>query len=426
MTSIETVSYLRQNDPNLLINTVESYLNGGVEDYLVFIEAGKAAEEISNVLAYDLYFRALKIHPNDHAYSTLIQYLVRIQSIEEANSLFLKAVELFGPIPALSEIACFMGAEARSIISSSLARLPMDITIEHATSIATCLCSVGKLSQAVDLINAHTNIHYIHRSRYIFTALMHSGIIKSSTIDSIFDNSIHESFKDGELKIFQYWDKIEAPNDVNKLFVDNAISCNGRHEIRHKNDFYSQTLKFYDETHAKLIIDYCEHPSAQSDIFRWTRLFETGGVYLDADMRLVEKDFFTKALETNVNFIPWADELQFPCISNWIIRFSSKSRLFEETAKLIGVLLEDEPSIGSSLTMFDITGPGILTHVFVKNYLEGKFFDDFVFVTETSLHKYFNYGSNLNYKKNPETYWPLLQNKNFEYVDGRKNIIFRI
>jgi hypothetical protein len=243
-----------------------------------------------------------------------------------------------------------------------------------------------------------------------------------STDDFEFSSNV----KGGEL-LFQYWDKLNPPLDVQVLFDLNLEFSDGNFKIFHKADFLKSVNTYFDNQLIKdRIIGYCFHPSAQSDVFRWIQMFSEGGIYLDADMKLLDNSFFYKIKNKNLHFIPWADELQFPCISNWLIKLPAGNKLLSHTLNYIDKFLADDPNIKDSLTMFDITGPGILTHAFVQSYLSGDYSPNFNLVTETSLHAYFSYGSGLDYKKDPDCYWPLLSGTNFKYVDGRLSLMHRI
>lgn len=416
----QQASELRTTDPRGLLDHCQDYLSNKPEDYLVFIECAFAAETLGDADAAEKFYKqAFDVHNNDHIFITYINFLLRQGNREMADLYYYQALNCCGLTTPLAALSRKLGSvsikKAVSFFQESLTEFS---SLEDAYNFAIALSINDQLDEAFHLVDSLDDIDPIHLSRYKFGVLVKSGKLSTTNHLPMRSEPLDNNFSHSTLtqSLFQYWDKDSPPLDVVNLFELNKKATNGNYYIGNKNSFLENVSDYFTPSSARLIIDYCQHPSAQSDLYRWTELLIRGGIYLDADMQLSHQSFFNNLDPISVIF-PWANELKYPCICNWIIKTEPALPLLEMTLVAIEKLIRDCPQRVEHLTMFDVTGPGILTHAFIETYLETGS-SDYVFIDETSFHSAFMYGSNLAYKKSADTYWPLIANPNHAYVSG--------
>ena len=113
-------------------------------------------------------------------------------------------------------------------------------------------------------------------------------------------------------RIFQFWDETEPPEQVVWLMEENARSAPDfefRRFDRHEGLEY---LRAKDETDAAKSFRQAPNATAKADILRLALLWHEGGIYLDADDRIVGK--VDDLLPTGMDFVGYQDE--YMCVAN--------------------------------------------------------------------------------------------------------------
>jgi hypothetical protein len=92
-----------------------------------------------------------------------------------------------------------------------------------------------------------------------------------------------------DYKIVQFWDHKEIPDDVCKLIEAwrNSVPY-GCHVVFNDEEARNFIKQHYPSTFVDAY-DRCWHPAMKSDYFRLTYLYVNGGLYIDADERMLHK-----------------------------------------------------------------------------------------------------------------------------------------
>jgi mannosyltransferase OCH1-like enzyme len=173
-----------------------------------------------------------------------------------------------------------------------------------------------------------------------------------------------------KLNLFQFWDEVEAPPDVEELmaswradpqFVYHRYCGESAHAfIRERFD--RRTLKVFES---------CAVPAMQADVFRLCVLFDQGGIYVDADQgNRGRNGSFTDTTARGHLFYRNGHK---GLICNGLMSF------FDRHDPLVGELLERvsanvETKIDNRV--WNVTGPGVISQLFADVGAEHPLFQN--------------------------------------------------
>ncbi len=86
------------------------------------------------------------------------------------------------------------------------------------------------------------------------------------------------------MKIFQYWDTGEPPEDVARMIESFRVLNPGFKHRLFDRDAASWYIRKRLDDRAQRAFDACRAPAMQADVFRLAALWAEGGVYADADI----------------------------------------------------------------------------------------------------------------------------------------------
>ena len=161
------------------------------------------------------------------------------------------------------------------------------------------------------------------------------------------------------IKVFQYWDKDQVPQEVRKVMRSWKNHPNFRVQLYDlkkarrfiKNNFDGRTLRAFNQ---------CRLPAMQADFFRYCALYVHGGVYIDADISLRPDGFseFQALIQSCECGLIMTRE---KAIANDIIFIRhAKSPLIKSVLNRAISNIEKR----SSNNVWQVTGPGIMTTMY--------------------------------------------------------------
>lgn len=241
-------------------------------------------------------------------------------------------------------------------------------------------------------------------------ANFHNYLLKNNHIildDLFIDYTQQQSVKKNRKKLFTFWDTSPAPS---------AVIANVNSWRNYSND---QTLLFnaYHSSEyirnaigadAAALFLKLPHPAAQSDFFRLAKLYNEGGVYVDADERMIT------TLSVLFNLI---DSLRlerfFVCdtaakqayIQNHFIFCKYPKDPVIENALINSIQNLKTKEIASGHDIWKLTGPGCITRSYLNCIGNPKIIDSTGFITSTAFRKFFtNPPANFPYWNNWRTF----------------------
>ncbi|MGV6852568.1 MAG: glycosyltransferase [bacterium] len=161
------------------------------------------------------------------------------------------------------------------------------------------------------------------------------------------------------LKIFQYWDQPEPPEQITHL-MDCCRDVNPDYEYTRFNNITAlQYLKKQALFQAARAFQVARSPATKADILRLALLWCEGGIYLDADDLCVQP--FSKHLHFASEIILYI-ESGYYSLGNNFMASQAKSTVIEAALQQA---TENVLSAGSESTWFS-TGPALITRCFVS------------------------------------------------------------
>lgn len=137
--------------------------------------------------------------------------------------------------------------------------------------------------------------HLLPPAPYFDFAEEHASFFCRSIVANSLEPSPHNaaldstllSVRPNELKIFQYWDTTKVPNDVLALITDWKLSLPVGDHMLFDDALAAEFISDNYPSYFRAAYDYCFHPAMKSDYFRLAYLYLNGGVYIDADDKLI-------------------------------------------------------------------------------------------------------------------------------------------
>ena len=190
------------------------------------------------------------------------------------------------------------------------------------------------------------------------------------------------------MKLFQFWNSTQAPEDVEKLLetwkVDSAFDY---------QRFSLETADAFIEGHfdARTLAAFraCGVPAMQADFFRYCALYANGGIYVDADTE--NGGNLPEMLEGRSRGLLMQREDR---VANDFLYVTCKQDPLY--ALVIERAIENVESRRSN-NVWEITGPGIMTRMYNTPNTRGHF-EGFDFESVWTVKRYLNFRNDLAYK----------------------------
>ncbi|WP_198007895.1 glycosyltransferase family 32 protein [Methylovulum miyakonense] len=177
------------------------------------------------------------------------------------------------------------------------------------------------------------------------------------------------------LRIFQYWDNDNPPDQVQTLIDRNRFLCKSANiDYVLLNDFEARRcLKKYFSEDVYKAYDLSPHPAMKCDLFRLCYLYQYGGFYLDADMVLTEKFSELFSIKGDLAVFKW-DIHNIVGICNWLIGSIPFCPIIGFAIQKVSesIIQACENNIGNVLQhTLAISGPALFTRV-IGSYIANK------------------------------------------------------
>jgi hypothetical protein len=171
-------------------------------------------------------------------------------------------------------------------------------------------------------------------------------------------------------RIIQYWDQPSPPADVAAMIA----TWRAARGFFHKLVDDAQARKFLDLHYGARITaayDAAGHVASKADIFRLAWLYQRGGVYADADEKLVGQIDSVIPSECSV-LLTWAEGIP-PCIQNGFIAAEPLNKLIESALMIAVKRVEYANQTGVPLNAWIKTGPGVISMAVLDDFaIHGK------------------------------------------------------
>lgn len=171
-------------------------------------------------------------------------------------------------------------------------------------------------------------------------------------------------------RIIQYWDAPQPPADVAAM-IDTWLRIPG---YEHKLVNHAQAREFIATYYGERITDAYDaagHVASKADIFRLAWLHLYGGIYADADEKLVGNLGSVIPPQCRI-LLTWAQGTP-PCIQNGFIAVQPENPLIESALVLAVKRIEHEKQTGVRQTAWIQTGPGVVSMAVLDDFaLHGK------------------------------------------------------
>lgn len=166
-------------------------------------------------------------------------------------------------------------------------------------------------------------------------------------------------------RVFQFWD-INPPEDVLEL-MDGWKTLAGaeNYQLFSDEDARESIFGSLGAEGAKAY-DSCWHPTLKSDFFRFVEMYERGGIYVDADEMIRDKntDYF-KSCTKDAHFFLYSNKFS-SSIHSSILYGKPKMKVFQTCAE---VSLQNIQRLnGKKANPMAVAGPGVLFDALIKTY----------------------------------------------------------
>lgn len=213
--------------------------------------------------------------------------------------------------------------------------------------------------------------------------------------------------------MFQYWDKVKPPNEVQRM-------------MRSWKNHPGYRLFLFSHPKARSFIKHnfpeaqfnafmkCAVPAMQADFFRYCILYKHGGIYIDADIRLGEGKF--DALKEIIDSTDRGLIMtrQKAIANDFIFVRRPEDPLIAKVIETATANIENK----ISNNVWEVTGPGIMTQLYESgehtDLFDNYFVSDFKIMREIVEFKW-----RLNYKKG-DGHWTKMQEKQSIYTNENK------
>ena len=209
--------------------------------------------------------------------------------------------------------------------------------------------------------------------------------------------------KDNPIKLFQFWDNPEPPNEVLKV-------------MRTWKNHKGIRVHLFDEKKARQFIkrklgekvvkafNTCAIPAMKADFFRYCALYVQGGIYVDADISLRKemiKEFRELLADCNDGIIMTREKA---VANDFIFIKEANHPLIKKTLDKAIQNINDK----KSNNVWEVTGPGIMTEFFIKANKE--LFDNFRMTSFKEIREIVEFKWKMSYKKG-DGHWTNAQEK---------------
>lgn len=230
---------------------------------------------------------------------------------------------------------------------------------------------------------------------YIDELVLRSGGAGNSNADSL-----------KKIDMFSFWDTVEPPDEVKENIVTWAHIAESvpLYSERMAQDFI---LKNFDEKVLRCF-DKCHHPAMKSDLFRILKLSVDGGLYIDADERLISN------LDPIIKLI---DDLEVDRL--FVVDVMSDRMYLHNYAifcrpndEIVKLAIEQAVDVISEASedylrgkIWKVTGPGNLSKAVLGQFISDcTLIPRTAFISSIAFRKIF-YSPDLSYKADPQKNW---------------------
>jgi len=159
-------------------------------------------------------------------------------------------------------------------------------------------------------------------------------------------------------RVIQYWDKPAPPKDVAAM-IESWRRVPGYFHRLMDNGQARQFLELHYGKRILVAYDAATHAAGKADIFRLAWLYQRGGIYADADERLVGRIDSLLPGDCRV-FLTWAQGTP-PCVQNGFIAAEPLNPLIERALMLAVKRVEHAARTGVKMNAWLQTGPGVMS-----------------------------------------------------------------
>lgn len=208
-------------------------------------------------------------------------------------------------------------------------------------------------------------------------------------------------------RIIQYWDKPVPPPDVARM-IESWRQIRG---YSHRLFSHDEARRYLDLHFGRRVLrayDGATHVAGKADLFRLAWLYQRGGIYADADEKIVGK--IGLLFPRGSRFVLTWSEGSPPCINNWFIAVAARDRFIEAALMLAIKRVEGAIAGGPNPGAWMQTGPGVLTMVLLDDWaLHGRpvLTSDLHLMREADFRTVVQTDEFLEYRKDPKGNWRL-------------------
>jgi hypothetical protein len=208
-------------------------------------------------------------------------------------------------------------------------------------------------------------------------------------------------------RIIQYWDKPVPPPDVSRM-IESWRQIRG---YSHRLFSHDEARRYLDLHFGRRVLkayDRATHVAGKADLFRLAWLYQRGGIYADADEKIVGK--IGTLFPRGSRFVLTWSEGSPPCINNWFIAAAARDRFIEASLMLAIKRIEGAVAGGPNPGAWMQTGPGVLTMVLLDDWaLHGRpvLTSDLYLMREADFRTVVQTDEFLEYRKHPTGNWRL-------------------
>ena len=200
---------------------------------------------------------------------------------------------------------------------------------------------------------------------------------------------------DKAIKIFQYWNSEEVPQEVQRTMhtwkklggLQYRLFNRKKARVFIKNNYDERTLKAFLQ---------CKVPAMQADFFRYCALYKHGGLYIDADIALRENTYqaLVDLLSSAENALIMTRERAIA--NDFIFIREPKSPLIKKVIDKAISNIEKR----TSNNVWEVTGPGIMTTLFKDQSADSKaLFEASTIKSFKTIRSIVDFKWKLDYKK---------------------------
>jgi hypothetical protein len=166
-------------------------------------------------------------------------------------------------------------------------------------------------------------------------------------------------------RIIQYWDQPAPPLDVAAMIE----SWRGAKGFFHRLVDHKQARSYLDRHYGGRVLaayDRATHAAGKADVFRLAWLYQRGGIYADADERLVGQ--VDQMLPEDCRLLlTWAEGTP-PCIQNGFIAAQPLNAVIERALMLAVKRVEHATRAGEKMNAWLQTGPGVMSMAVLDDF----------------------------------------------------------